>query len=251
MTAWHDDDDFWREFTPAIFTGAHFAQAAGEVEALIELAGPPPGARVLDLCCGPGRHAVELARQGYLVTGVDRNPGYLARARERAAAEGLTVELVEADMREFSRPGGFDLAINLYTSFSFFDDPAEERRVLENLAASLDQGGTLVMELMGKEVLARIFTPRDWQTLPGGTLWLQERILSTDWRSIDVRWLLIKPDGTRFERMVSHRLYAASELSALLLAVGLVDVECYGSLAGEPYDHLAPRMVVVARKPLV
>ena len=76
-------------------------------------------------------------------------------------------------MREFVRPEAFDAAINLFTSFGYFEDPAEDLQVAKNLFHSLKPGGALVMDLVGKEVLSRIFLPRDWQELADGSLFLQ------------------------------------------------------------------------------
>ena len=140
---WHDDDEFWDAFQSTLFTPEHWERAPEQVDALLSLAKPEPSARILDLCCGPGRHSLELARRGFVVTGVDRTERYLAVARARADKEGLKIEFVHADMREFVRPSAFDLVINLYTSFSYFRDPAEDRRVLENIHESLVPGGAI------------------------------------------------------------------------------------------------------------
>src|SRR5687768_4028043 len=88
--------------------GGRGAGAAGEVEQALALLGPlPAGAAVLDLCCGVGRHSIELARRGFCVTGVDRFEPFLDRARSAAADAGVSVEWVRDDMRSFRRPGGF------------------------------------------------------------------------------------------------------------------------------------------------
>jgi len=214
---------------------------------VLRLAGARAGAAALDLCCGPGRHALELARRGLAVTGVDRTARYLEEARRRAAAEGLSLELVRADMRSFVRPAAFDLAVSLFTSFSYFEDPAEDLQVARNLRESLRPGGALVMELMGKEVLARIFAPRDWHALPGGGFLLEERRLSRGWSWMQARWILIE-GGEVHEREVTHRLYAASELATLLHEAGFAGVELFGDLEGAPYDQDAKRLVAVARR---
>ncbi len=91
------------------------------------------------------------------MTGVDRTRCLLERGRERATQIGVEAGWVAADMREFVRPAAFDLAINVFTSFGYFDDPAENRRVLENIFASLKPGGTFVFEAVGKEILAGKF----------------------------------------------------------------------------------------------
>jgi SAM-dependent methyltransferase len=245
MTSWHERDDFWE--TVPLFDQRSLEAAPQEVDALLSLLGIEPGAEVLDLCCGVGRHSLELARRDYRVTGVDRTAAFLRTARQRAAAEALSVEWVQADMREFVRPGAFDAAINLFTSFGYFENQDEDRRVADNLFRSLRPGGMLVIEMMGKEVLARIFLPRDWQELADGTLFLLERAVDPDWTWMENRWILIR-DGQRLEYAVGHRLYDGAGLRALLLDVGFESVALHGGLDGAPYDTSAQRLVAVARK---
>lgn len=247
MPAWHDDDEFWELFAPAMFPPERFAAAPAEVAALLALARTPPGAAVLDLACGPGRHALELARRGFRVTGVDRTRTPLERARAAAAAEALSLELVEGDMRSFERAGAFDLVVSLFTSFGYFRDPEDDRRVAAHVARSLRPGGTFVIDVVGKEVLARIFQPRAWQELPGGALWLEERHVEQGWSWMRNRWILLR-DGMRKEFVVEHRLFSARELVTLLLDSGFASAEPFGSLEGAPYDDRAQRLVIVARR---
>jgi SAM-dependent methyltransferase len=164
-----------------------------------------------------------------------------------AEEEELAIELVEADMREFVRADAFDLAISLYTSFSYFEDQGEDRKVARNLCESLRSGGVLVMEMIGKEVLARIFQKRHWEETGDGTLFLQEHSIERGWSWIGNRWILVR-NGEVKERRFGHRLYSAVELADLLASAGFAEVETYGDLGGEPYDHAARRLVAVARK---
>lgn len=153
MGVWHEQDGFWEEMP--MFSEQHWEASGEEVDSALSLLEIEPGATVLDLACGVGRHSLELSRRGYRVTGVDRTAAYLRTAHEQAAADGLELELLQADMRRFVRPSAFDAALNLYTSFGYCDDPAEDQRVLDNFCQSLRPGGALVMEMMGKEMLAR------------------------------------------------------------------------------------------------
>ena len=202
---------------------------------------------MLDLCCGIGRHSLELARRGFRVTGVDRTKAYLDLAAAAAEREALSLELVREDMREFRRDGSYDVVINLFTSFGYFKDPRDDQRAVDNVYASLRPGGVLVMQLMSKEVLARIFRPRDWYE-QDGLLVLEERKVRQNWSWIESRWILIS-GGRRIDLDFSHRLYAASELSLLLRDRGFGEVAVYGDFDGSPYDEKANRLVVVARKP--
>ncbi|MHC4416752.1 MAG: class I SAM-dependent methyltransferase [Planctomycetota bacterium] len=245
--AWHEDDALWEQLAPALFPKRHWERAETEVQQIVDLLDLSAGASVLDLACGPGRHALELARRGFRVTAVDRTKAYLKQARRRADDEGLAIELIESDMRTFRRPETFDLVINMYTSFGYFDEPSDDRLVAGNAFASLKAGGRLVMELFGKELTAADFRSRDWDELDDGALFLQERTVEDHWRSLRNRWILIRGHERR-EFHFSLRPYSAGELMDLLGRAGFGETVAYGSLAGDPYDNTAKRLVIVATK---
>lgn len=246
MRCWYEQDDFWKTWAPFMFSKERWEDAPDEVNNLIALLAIKPNSSVLDLCCGPGRHALEFARRGFSVTGVDRTKRYLEEARKRAEKEKLKLELVQKDMRRFRRPGKFDAALNLFTSFGFFEDQKDDQLMASNVYDSLKDGGVFVIDIIGKEILARIFRERDWQERDGAIM-LEERTVSKDWTWMENRWILIK-DGQTLEFRFSHRPYSAAELTRLLADSGFAETEVYGSLAGTPYDHQAKRLVVVARK---
>jgi SAM-dependent methyltransferase len=203
---------------------------------------------VLDLCCGPGRHSVELARRGMRVTGVDRTRPYLRRARRKAAREGLSIEFVEQDMRQPLGRARFDVAINLFTSFGYFEAPSDDLRVLANLHQALVPGGVLLIDTVGRDYVVRTWKERDWATLPEGGYLLQERRLEQDRSWVVNRWILVR-DGQSEEYTIGHRVYSAEELVALLESVGFGPVQVFGSLDGDPYDEDAQRLVLVAHTP--
>lgn len=274
MNAWYDNDAFWSDTAGLIFNKERLEAAPAEVEQICTLLSLPPGAQVLDLCCGVGRHSIPFARLGHRVTGVDRNEQYLAQARAGADRDRLDIEWVRSDMRAFRREADFDAAVNLLTSFGYFEDAADEASVLANVHASLKPGGAFLLDIMRKEVLARIFRERDWQEQPDGTILLEERKLRDHWRWLDLRWIVLRPaaEPTRtgapgpnaaagvplaalppvlFERRghaFSLRVYSADELSRLFENAGFRDTAAYGSLDGRPYDQSAERLVVTGRK---
>ena len=243
---WHEQDEFWVTFSPTLFTEDHWSRASEEVEHVISLLGIKAGARVLDLCCGTGRHSLELVRRGFRVTGVDRTQRYLDSASEQADEEGLEIEFVLDDMRTFCRADVFDAVINVYTAFGYFEDQEDDRQVVMNVFRSLRSGGVFLLDMMSKEVLARKFRERDWRE-EDGVLILQEREIARNWSWIENRWILLK-GNERTEFRLSHRLYSATELLSLLTTCGFGQVEAYGDLEGGAYDHTASRLVVVGRK---
>ena len=245
--SWHEDDTFWAETLPVLFPESRVREAQKEIEQILDLADIPSGRAVLDLCCGIGRHSLELVRRGFRVTGVDRTKQYLDLAAAQAGRETLSLELIQEDMRSFRREESYDAVLNLFTSFGYFEDPRDDQRVVDNVYASLRSGGVLVMQLMSKEVLARIFRPRDWYE-QDGLLVLEERKVRRNWSWIESRWTLIS-GKRRVDLDLSHRLYAASELMLLLRDRGFGKVKAYGDLDGSLYDEKATRLVVVACKP--
>ena len=246
MKAWHEEDAFWTKWAPFIFFERRWEQARGEVADIISLLKVSPGASILDLCCGPGRHSLQLARSGFSVTGVDRTKMYLEKARKQAEKEGLEAEFIQNDMRTFCRPDTFNVVINLFTSFGYFEDMNDDRRVAENVYRSLRENGVFLIDTMGKEVLARVFRERDWYEV-NGILVLQEHRVSRNWSWMENRWIMVK-DGKTEESRLSHRLYSAAELTTLLRDCGFSSIDVYGDLTGTPYDHTAKRLVAVAHK---
>ncbi len=247
MKKWHDDDAFWTTWAPTMFTKERFDSAPAETDNALTLLKVKPGATILDLCCGPGRHSVELALRGYRVTGVDRTRAFLRRAAARAAKKKVNVELVLADMRRFRRARAFDAAINMFTAFGYFRKQSDDVRVLENVYASLKPGGVFLLELMGKERIAKIFNPRTWHREPDGTIILEERWVEDDFGWIENRWMMLRKGRLRTFR-VAHRLYSGVELRNLLQQAGFATVRVFGGLHGCAYDQDAPRLVLVARK---
>jgi SAM-dependent methyltransferase len=158
---------------------------------------------------------------------------------------GVEVDWVESDMRSFRRRGAFDLAVNLYTSFGYFDRMDDDQRVLENLRESLRDGGRLVMQMAGKEQLATAFQPSSADEIPGAGLLVQRREVTDDWCRVHNRWTVIR-DGRAEDLEFRHTVYSARELRDLLVAAGFVDVRFFGDLDGNPYGPEAERLVAVA-----
>ena len=234
---------FWTKF---LFTGSKLEAAETEVDSVLRLAGLDRG-DVLDLACGPGRHSLALARRGFRVTGVDLSAFLLGKARQRARAQHVDVEWVQEDMRRFVRPEAFDLALSLFTSFGYFESRADDLQVLRNIHKSLRAGGTLVMEIAGREALAHRFHPTTSKELDDGRLLVERHEIVDDWTRIRNHWIAIEDDTAttfRFE----FRVYSGQELKSLLFDAGFAGVKLFGAYDGRPYDLHAKRLVAVARK---
>lgn len=242
---WFENEVFWRTFYPWMFDERRFSAASDEVDLALALAGVEQG-KVLDLCCGPARHSLALARLGFEVTGVDRSPFLLGKARERAA--GMPVEFVESDMRDFVRPGAFDLALSLFTSFGYFDTRDEDLSVLCNIRSSLRPGGVFLIDVISKEYFASRPCMTQWERWFTGEIHVHHCEVLPGWARLRVEWLLVKDEHARcFE--FEHNLYSGQELAALLERAGFSEIRLFGSLAGTPYDHSVSRLVARAVAP--
>jgi len=248
---WFEDEAFWRELYPYMFPPERFAAAPEQVAQILALANFSganfSGRPVLDLCCGPGRHAIEFARHGFQVTGVDRTPFLLDRARERALEAAVEVEWVTEDMRRFLRPWSFDLAASLFTSFGYFEEEQQDLSVLRNLHESLNQGGTFVIDVISKERVARNWKDAITTEFPDGTLLLQRPQVLDGWSRLRNQWTLIR-NGTAKTFQFEHWIYSGRELQDRLYAAGFAEVRLFGDLQGAPYNVDATRLIAVARK---
>ena len=254
---WFKDVEFWERFAPIIFDDAHWAEVPEVADGITRLSRfnfyvensnqkvqSPPA--VLDLCCGFGRISAELSRRGFSVTGVDITESYLQTAREEAQYEGLNIEYIKADARDFVRPLFFDAIVSLYISFGYFSDKKEDNLLLRNAFESLKTGGSFIIETLGKEIAIRDFTEGEWFERAGYTVLTQYEALDA-WSLLKNRWILIK-DGNRYEKTFVQRLYSASELREMLLEAGFSKVEIYGGWNESPYDQRAVKLIVVGRK---
>ncbi|MGP3953557.1 class I SAM-dependent methyltransferase [Streptomyces sp. 7N604] len=243
--AWFEDERFWNDFFPHLFSEERAAEAA-RIVAQSPLFRFPPGARVLDLCCGPGLFTVPLARNGHAVTGVDRSGRLLKHASSACHEAGVGAQLVEADMLDFAEHGAFDVIVNMFTSFGYFDRHEDNVQVLHNAHASLAPGGSLLIDVVGKEVLARLDERVSLSEQDGKVLIQRDTILD-DWTRLRSDWFSI--DGSAAARgSMTIYLYSAAELRDMLGTAGFDDVRFFGGYLGTPYDHRAERLIAVATK---
>ena len=218
-----------------------------EAARVIELLGLPAGARVLDCPCGQGRHAHLLAEAGFDVDGLDYSEHLLERARERGT--GKTLRYTRGDMRKLpSRwTGRFDAVLNLFTSFGFFLDPADDRRVIAEFARVLKPGGVLVWNGGSRDGVMARFLARDWWRAGDGTMIAHERSFDALSGVLTIRSSWYGPAGPG-EREHRIRLYTASRLAELCAAAGLVVEQAYDGWRDRPLTRRSSEMTLVARK---
>jgi SAM-dependent methyltransferase len=224
-------------------------QVRREVDFIVKALDLPAGAKVLDLCCGQGRHSLELARRGFQVVGVDLSEALLYAARKRAESEGLSVTFLHCDMREIDFADEFDAVINMFTSFGYLESEAEDEKVLGKVAQALKSGGKFLLDVINRDRLVRDFQAREWHAADEGWLVLEERTFDHLSGRMETRWVCVARDGVRYERLSSVRLYTTSELRTMLERAGLKVTNLFGDYDGSPYSWDSQRLIVVSCKP--
>jgi SAM-dependent methyltransferase len=240
----HFDSWYLHEYEP-LFT---LTRDREEVSRLVDVLGElPSGARVLDCPCGQGRHAHLLAEAGFNVDGFDYSETLLAAARERGT--GPTLRYTRGDMRKLPGKwsGRFDAVVNLFTSFGFFDTPADDRRVLAEFARVLKPDGLLVWHGGSRDGVMAKFLGRDWWSTADGTMFGQERSFDPLSGFLHVRATWRGPNGEG-EREHRIRLYSASHLAERMAEVGLVVEAAYDGWTERSLHRRAGEMLLVARK---
>jgi len=248
------DEPWYRSFFGTDYLAAYEsslppARTALEVERIVALLGLERGARILDVACGHGRHAIPLAQRGFRVTGYDLSEVFLDKAKRDAMTVGADVSWHRGDMRELPFNGEFDAAINIFTAFGYFASPDDDLAVLRAVRRALVPGGRFLLETLHRDGLAERFQRTGFERLPNGTLVLRERDWDLARDIIDEKIELLRPDGSRTVYHTAVRLYSLNKFLTLLDRAGLESERWYGGLDGSALQLHSRRLVVISRRP--
>jgi SAM-dependent methyltransferase len=200
--------------------------------------------RALDLACGPGRHAIALARRGFDVTAVDLSPTLLQYARAEAEAVGVPITFLQSDMRAIEFDGEFDLGVQLFSSFGYFEDESDDLLVLRHMHNSLHRGGSYALDLMNERWLARNLVKHSERAFDDIAV-IEDRWIA-DGRV--VKRIAIPTNGQTVHFTESVRLFSPELITGMLQHTGLVPEKWFGDYDGSPYDsEESKRMIIISR----
>ena len=245
--AWYHtffDEDylkFWGFFTTS-------ERTQSEVDFILQALDLPQEGRILDLCCGQGRHALEFARGGYQVVGLDLSETLLCHAQKQAKEQNLSVAFVRSDMRRIPFEEEFDAVVNIFTAFGYLEEDGEDEKVIRAVTKALKAGGKFLIDLQNHERLMRDFSHSHSTELPNGSLFLEECDFDILTGRIKTRWFLVDKSGERKERTSTIRIYAFTELHRMLKSAGLQVKQVFGGFDGSDYKMDSKRMIVLAEK---
>ncbi len=236
----HLPSDWWRTLFNSLYLETdgdvieNDHNTAHEVDLLIRSAGIERNDRILDLCCGQGRHSLELAQRGFpRVTGLDRSRYLIRLARKRARQRNLPVSFHEGDARRFRLGDAeFHCVCILGNSFGYFERPEDDLAVLEAVKRALASGGALVMDLMDGDWMRRHFDPRSWEWVDQNHFVCRERDLAEDGDRLISREVVVHAErGVIADQFYAERLYSKERLEALLTGAGFTNVRFHPLLA--------------------
>jgi len=258
----HLPTEWWRELFGSLYLKTdgdvveNDANTVHEIDSLIQITGIDTGDRILDLCCGQGRHTMELAKRGYRdVTGVDRSRYLVRLARRRARDKNLKVTFREADARKFHPRTQFDTVIMMGNSFGYFDRQEDDLQVLMTVRNALHSRGTLVLDITDGRWMRSNFEPRSWEWIDQTHFVCRERSISDDGHRLISREVVTHAErGVIADQFYAERLYSFDEISALLTESGFQNLRLHGEMTadsdrGQDLGMMAQRLLISATAP--
>ncbi len=217
-------------------------------------------AKILDLACGHGRHAIKLAKQGYSVTGLDFSKHFIKLAKEEAKKQDAKVSFICDDMRKFSFVNKFNAVISMFTSFGYFDDDNDNILVLKKISRALKPKGIFFLDINNPIcALSRMLEKGKINKKTGLMTNIYKIKLSngikitekdefnpkTMRRSMMVKW---KENGRNRSYKTNVRMFTFPELKHLMETNGLIIEKSWGNFNGASYGFNTPRLIILARK---
>jgi len=218
----------------------------GECDFIEEALRLKPEHRILDHACGQGRHAIELARRGYNITGYDYSSILLKAGRDWADKEGVEVKFVHGDMRDLPYKDEYDRIYNYFTAFGYFSDEDNEKSIAL-IARALKTGGLFLIDTISREWIIREFMEKTWEERDG-RYHVIERVLDLEKSRIYNSEHIIDGEKT-MTRHHDLRLYSLTKMVKMFENSKMKVREVFGSLEKEPYTITSKRMILIAEKP--
>ncbi len=259
----HLPEEWWKSLFDAVYLktdGDVYENAeatAADVDRVVAALEPAREDAILDVCCGQGRHALELARRGHRhVAGIDRSRYLIRLARRRARDAKLDVQFHEGDARKIALgESRFDVAYSIGNSFGYFDREEDDLGVLTAVKRVLKSRGRFALDVSDGAWMRDHFEPRSWEWIDADHFVCRERGLSSDRDRLISREVVVHADrGVIVDQFYAERLYDAERLGALLERAGFDEIEVQpametASSRGEDLGLMSQRLFVTARAP--
>ena len=261
----HLPEEWWRKLFNALYVKTdgdvveNVENTRREVDFIVSSAAIQPHSSILDLCCGQGRHCLELARRGFKnVMGVDRSRYLVRLAKKRAQGENLQVMFKEGDARNPRLPeNGVDCVCIMGNSFGYFSDKQDDEKVLSAVAKILRPSGQLVLDITDGAHMHEHFEKRSWEWIDEHHFVCRERSISKEGDRLISREVIVQDEiGVIADQFYAERLYTRESLTKLLEKTGFRNVRHHGhveALSDRDQDlgMMARRILLSADAPVM
>jgi SAM-dependent methyltransferase len=200
---------------------------------------------VLDIACGAGRHSIFFAQNGYKVTAFDLSLNLLRIAKQKAEKKGLDIGFFNADVRNITLKKKFDLIINLFTSFGYFDTDEENFLLFKDAHFFLEKGGHFVFDYFNIEYLKKNLVAESVEKTDAKTF-VQQRFIEDNRVKKNI---FIHNGGKEKVYFESVRLYSKEEVITGLEEAGFCITNIFGDYTGNNFElRSSPRLIIIAKK---
>ncbi|SDD42845.1 class I SAM-dependent methyltransferase [Sporomusa acidovorans] len=217
-----------------------------EVRFITNVLNLSPGQSILDLYCGYGRHAIELAKQGFEVTGVDATQDFLDIAAQKAQEANVNITFTKEDMRELNYVQNFAAVINMFAAFGYFTDD-ENANIIKLVVKALQPNGLFLIDLLNRDWMVHNNLNRYWRH-PSGEYVLTYKVELEKGIVTMKRQLINQVTGTKTQYQFVLRAYSLPEMVKIFRSSGLSVLSTYGGFDGRSYSSETPRMIILAKK---
>jgi SAM-dependent methyltransferase len=218
-----------------------YKEAEHFIDSICQYLAMPLNTVMLDLACGKGRHSIYLARKGYRVVGLDLSARNITEASQHANER---LSFAVHDMRKVWKPAYFDVVFNLFTSFGYFDDKADDEAVMCSIHEMLKPGGLFVFDYLHSTHVQETHIPSEVQQ--------HDNIRFSISRHINPEWIVkqieFEAGGQAYSFYEKVRNYQPEELATMLQRSGFEIIRSFGNYRLDPLSADSPRCIFIGRK---
>lgn len=218
-------------YYPILYQHRDYAEADAFVDELLRHLAPAPGSNFLDLACGRGRHSFRIFNSGFPVTGIDLSPASIADARQEGQGPAFHV----GDMRD-PYPGRYQYIFNLFTSFGYFSDPADNLKVLQNVRQSMEPKAIFVIDYLNAQYVQAHLVPAEQKKLNGIDFGIRRSIQGEEKIRHIVKDIEVRDGDQVYHFQERVQAITVDHFKDLFASAGLEVFDRWGDYSGRPFD---------------
>jgi cyclopropane fatty-acyl-phospholipid synthase-like methyltransferase len=221
------------------------SDAEEHIKLILENVKIPAGAKILDMACGAGRHAIILARKDYDVTAIDLSENLISIAEKSAQNKNLKINFVQSDIRKFETDEKFNLVINLFTSFGYFESDEENFAILQKAYDLLVEDGYFVLDFFNSHFLQQNLVEFSEENLGGAEIHQYRKIKDNR----VTKKIVITKNGILSTYEESVRMFTKDELVDAIQNIGFDIDKTFGDFLGNKFEQfISPRLIMICKR---